>query len=109
MQADLSLFDVEITSGYSYQAFEYDNTSSNYKEILNPDGTVNEDNSVTQSFIDKSKNVLISYFGRANFNLLLTMTLRADASSKLNQRIDGDTFHHLSYGISIMKTLLDQM
>ena len=87
-QTDLSLFDVEITSGYSYQAFEYDNTSSNYKEILNPDGTVNEDNSVTQSFIDKSKNVLISYFGRANFNfserLLLTMTLRADASSKLN-------------------------
>ena len=87
-QTDLSLFDVEITSGYSYQAFEYDNTSSNYKEILNSDGTVNEDNSVTRSFIDKSKNVLISYFGRANFDfserLLLTMTLRADASSKLN-------------------------
>jgi len=87
-QTDLSLFDVEITSGYSYQAFEYDNTSLNYKEVLNPDGTINEDNSVTRSFIDKSKNVLISYFGRANFDfserLLLTMTLRADASSKLN-------------------------
>ena len=87
-KSELSLFDFELTSGYSYQSFEYDNTSSNYKEVLNPDGSINEDNSVTRSFVDKSKNVLISYFGRTNFDfsdrLLLTMTLRADASSKLN-------------------------
>ena len=43
--------------------------------------------SITNSFVDSSKNVLLSYFGRANINykdvLLLTATLRADASSKL--------------------------
>ena len=83
-----SEIDMSLTAGYSYQSFEYDNSSSNYKEILNPDGSVNEDNSVTNSFVDTSKNVLLSYFGRANFNFndlyLLTATLRADASSKLS-------------------------
>ncbi|GIR18418.1 MAG: hypothetical protein CM15mP32_6050 [Flavobacteriaceae bacterium] len=44
-----------------------DNTSSNYKEILNSDGTVNEDNSVTRSFIDKVK-CFDFLFGRANFD-----------------------------------------
>ena len=80
--------DMNLTAGYSYQSFEYDNSSSNYKEILNPDGSVNEDNSTTNSFVDTSKNVLLSYFSRANFNYkdlyLATATFRADASSKLS-------------------------
>jgi iron complex outermembrane receptor protein len=76
-----------FTGGYSYQSFEYDNSSSNYTEYLNPDGSVNSATSISESFIDTSKNVLISYFGRANVNFndlfLLTATIRADASSKL--------------------------
>ncbi len=80
--------ETNITAGYSYQSFEYDNISYNSKEILNADGSINSDNSIEQTFDDRSKNVLLSYFGRANLNyqdrLLLTATLRADASSKLN-------------------------
>ena len=80
-------FNFNVTAGYSYQSFEYDNSSSNYTEYLNPDGSVNTTSSITNSFVDSSKNVLLSYFGRANINykdvLLLTATLRADASSKL--------------------------
>ena len=65
--------------GYSYQAFEFDNYS--YDSEAQEDGNDYE-------FIDKSKNVLLSYFGRVNYDYkgkyLLTATLRADASSKLN-------------------------
>ena len=65
--------------GYSYQAFEFDNFS--YDSEAEEDGNDYE-------FIDKSKNVLLSYFGRVNYDLkgkyLFTATLRADASSKLN-------------------------
>ncbi|WP_066221781.1 SusC/RagA family TonB-linked outer membrane protein [Formosa haliotis] len=65
--------------GYSYQSFEYDNYSYDSED---------EENNVTYEFIDKSKNVLLSYFGRLNYDYdgryLVTATLRADASSKLN-------------------------
>jgi len=65
--------------GYSYQAFEFDNYS--YDSEAEEDGNDFE-------FIDKSKNVLLSYFGRVNYDLkgkyLFTATMRADASSKLN-------------------------
>lgn len=65
--------------GYSYQSFEYDNYS--YDSEAEQRGNVYE-------FIDKSKNVLLSYFGRFNYDYdsryLVTATLRADASSKLN-------------------------
>ena len=65
--------------GYSYQAFEFDNYS--YDSEAEEDGNDFE-------FIDKSKNVLLSYFGRVNYDVkgkyLFTATLRADASSKLN-------------------------
>lgn len=65
--------------GYSYQSFEYDNF--NYDSEAEEDGNDFE-------FIDKSKNVLLSYFARVNYDYkgkyLVTGTLRADASSKLN-------------------------
>lgn len=65
--------------GHSYQSFEFDNYS--YDSEAEEDGNDFE-------FIDKSKNVLLSYFGRLNYDFdgkyLLTATLRADASSKLN-------------------------
>ena len=44
-------------AGYSYQAFEFDNYS--YDSEAEEDGNDFE-------FIDKSKNVLLSYFGRVN-------------------------------------------
>ena len=65
--------------GHSYQSFEFDNYSF--------DSEAQEDGNDFE-FIDKSKNVLLSYFGRLNYDFdgkyLLTATLRADASSKLN-------------------------
>lgn len=68
-----------VVGGHAYQSFEYDNYS--YDSEAEEDGN-------TYEFIDKSKNVLLSYFGRANYNYngkyYLTATVRADASSKLN-------------------------
>ena len=70
---------LNAVAGYSYQAFEFDNFS--YDSEAEEDGNDYE-------FIDKSKNVLLSYFGRFNYDIegkyLLTATMRADASSKLN-------------------------
>ena len=70
---------LNAVAGYSYQSFEFDNYS--YDSEAEEDGNDFE-------FIDKSKNVLLSYFGRVNYDLkgkyLFTATMRADASSKLN-------------------------
>ena len=70
---------ITAVAGYSYQSFEFDNYS--YDSEAEEDGNDFE-------FIDTSKNVLLSYFGRLNYDYdgkyLLTATLRADASSKLN-------------------------
>jgi TonB-linked SusC/RagA family outer membrane protein len=84
---DFSNSNLSITAGHSYQSFEYDNSSTASIEYLNPDGSVNTGSSTNNSFIDTSKNVLLSYFGRLNYSIddkyFLTATLRADASSKL--------------------------
>ncbi|MFV0564694.1 MAG: SusC/RagA family TonB-linked outer membrane protein [Flavobacteriaceae bacterium] len=65
--------------GHSYQSFAYDN--NNFDSELEEEGN-------KAYFIDKSKNVLLSYFGRLNYDYkgkyLFTASLRADASSKLN-------------------------
>ena len=84
---DFSNSNLSVTAGHSYQSFEYDNSSTASIEYLNPDGSVNTGSSTNNSFIDTSKNVLLSYFGRLNYSIddkyFLTATLRADASSKL--------------------------
>lgn len=84
---DVDRLNYSLTAGHSYQSFEYDNSALNYTEYLNSNGSINSDNSINQEFIDSSKNVLLSYFGRLNLNwdekYLLTATYRADASSKL--------------------------
>ncbi|WP_299523609.1 SusC/RagA family TonB-linked outer membrane protein [uncultured Lutibacter sp.] len=73
------LHNLNLVTGYSYQKFEFDNY--NYDSEKEEDGNDFE-------FIDKSENVLLSYFGRFNYSYdskyLFTATLRADASSKLN-------------------------
>jgi TonB-dependent starch-binding outer membrane protein SusC len=70
---------LNVVAGYSYQKFEFDNY--NYDSEKEEDGNDFE-------FVDKSENVLLSYFGRFNYDYnskyLFTATLRADASSKLN-------------------------
>ena len=85
---DFSNSNLSVTAGHSYQSFEYDNSRTDSIEYLNSDGSVNSGSSTTNSFIDTSKNVLLSYFGRLNYSIddkyFLTATLRADASSKLN-------------------------
>ena len=71
-----------VMGGYSYQKFSFDDLS--VADAYFVDETQNT--SLTE--INKSQNVLVSFFGRANYNYkdryLLTATLRADASSKLN-------------------------
>ncbi|MGO1727997.1 MAG: SusC/RagA family TonB-linked outer membrane protein [Flavobacteriaceae bacterium] len=66
-------------TGYSYQKFEFHNYDYDSEK---------EEQGNTAEFIDRSRSVLLSYFGRANYNFdsryLFTATLRADASSKLN-------------------------
>jgi TonB-linked SusC/RagA family outer membrane protein len=77
---------LNVVAGYSYQSFDYDNFS--YNSELEEDALNNPGSDIEFEFIDKSKNVLLSYFGRLNYDYkgkyLLTATLRADASSKLN-------------------------
>lgn len=84
---DFGVSNISVTAGHSYQSFEYDNSNTSSVEYLNPDGSINSSTSLTNSFIDTSKNVLLSYFGRLNYSYdqkyLLTGTIRADASSKL--------------------------
>jgi len=73
------LHNITAVVGHSYQSFEFDNNDSS--RDFNTGIT-------TGGGIDKSKNVLLSYFGRLNYDFdgkyLLTATVRADASSKLN-------------------------
>ncbi|WP_370631316.1 SusC/RagA family TonB-linked outer membrane protein [Robertkochia aurantiaca] len=79
---------LDATAGYSYQRFEFDNFSSNLTRFLNEDGSLNDERTIDQQFVDRSRNVLLSYFGRVNYDIsnkyLITATMRADASSKLN-------------------------
>ncbi len=76
---DVDKHSISAVAGYSYQSFENDNYSF--------DSEAQEDGNDFE-FVDKWKSTLLSYFGRANYNFddryLLTATLRADASSKLN-------------------------
>lgn len=70
-----------VVVGHSYQSFEFDNF--NFDSEKQRAGN-------TFEFVDKSKNVLLSYFSRINYDYkgkyLLTATMRADASSKLNPK-----------------------
>ncbi len=73
---------IGLMLGHSYQSFEFDDNSTDYSYFINPGDNKEVPN------INKSRNVLMSFFGRANYSYkeryLLTATLRADASSKLN-------------------------
>jgi len=73
---------VGFMAGYSYQKFTF-NDNSRLNEFFT-DPTLNTD----KPTVNKSRNVLTSFFGRANYGFkdkyLVTATLRADASSKLN-------------------------
>ena len=73
---------IGLMVGHSYQSFEFDDNSTDYSYFTNPGDNKEVPN------INKSRNVLMSFFGRANYSYknryLFTATLRADASSKLN-------------------------
>ncbi|WP_053976178.1 SusC/RagA family TonB-linked outer membrane protein [Mangrovimonas xylaniphaga] len=77
---------LNAVAGYSYQSFEYDGYS--YSSIDEQNAIENPDADIQFEYIDRSKSVLLSYFGRVNYDYkgryLLTATFRADASSKLN-------------------------
>ncbi|MBU2922008.1 TonB-dependent receptor [Winogradskyella psychrotolerans] len=77
---------ITAVAGYSYQSFEYDNFS--YDSEAEERAIADPSAGIDFEFIDKSKNVLLSYFGRLNYDYdgkyLVTATLRADASSVLN-------------------------
>ncbi len=69
--------------GHSYQSFEY------HKEGRTLEKHTDANKNIDLPYVDKSKNVLMSFFGRMNYSFsdkyMLTATLRADASSKLNK------------------------
>ncbi|MBE9490563.1 MAG: SusC/RagA family TonB-linked outer membrane protein [Bacteroidetes bacterium] len=73
------IHNITVTTGYSYQAFK------RYDRFFSTDFTTGISSG---SGIDADESVLLSYFGRLNYDYdgkyLLTATLRADASSKLN-------------------------
>ena len=73
------IHNLTVTAGHVFQSFEYDNYS--YDSEKEEDGAQFE-------FYDPSENVLLSYFGRFNYDYdgkyYVTASLRADASSKLN-------------------------
>lgn len=77
---------LNVVAGYSYQSFEFDGYS--YSSIDEQNAIENPDADIQFEYIDRSKSVLLSYFGRLNYDYkgryLLTATFRADASSKLN-------------------------
>ncbi len=77
---------ISLVAGYSYQSFEFDGYS--YDSQIEEEAIADPNAGINFEFIDKSKSVLLSYFGRLNYDYkgkyLLTATLRADASSKLN-------------------------
>lgn len=70
---------INAVAGYSYQSFYFDNDS--YDSEAEEDGN-------DFIFIDRWEHVMLSYFGRLNYNFddryLFTATLRADSSSRLN-------------------------
>ncbi len=74
---------LSLMLGHSYQSFEYYNSGRRIEKHNDPKKNID------QPYIDKSKSVLISFFGRMNYSFdnkyMLTATLRADASSKLNK------------------------
>ncbi len=73
------IHNLTVAAGHVFQSFEYDNYSYDSE---------NEEDGVQFEFEDPSKNVLLSYFGRLNYDYdgkyYVTASLRADASSKLN-------------------------
>ncbi|MFD2999383.1 SusC/RagA family TonB-linked outer membrane protein [Pontibacter toksunensis] len=84
---------VDLTAGYSYQKFHYENPTF---PTLNTEGTV-----ITQAGIPgEDTNVLISYFGRLNYTFrekyLLTATLRRDGSSRFSPEQRWGTFPALA-------------
>ena len=85
---DFNKWGVNATAGYAYQEFDFEGNSDFFNTILNADGAVDPDASTSGEFEDLSRSVLLSYFGRLNLDFdgrfLLTGTIRADASSKLN-------------------------
>ncbi|MFV0304655.1 MAG: SusC/RagA family TonB-linked outer membrane protein [Moheibacter sp.] len=71
----------DITAGYSYQSFDYDNNSISYN--------FNQTNIIDPSDIDIYTRTLIGFFGRFNYTFddkyLLTATIRRDGSSRFSK------------------------
>ncbi len=82
-----------VVAGYSYQSFEFKAIIPNLASGLQN--------------IDRNKSVLLSYFGRLNYDYkgkyLLTATLRTDASSKLNPDDRWDYFPSAALAWNIAK------
>lgn len=81
----------DVTAGYSYQRFDRDgsNFSRNGTGTVFNDYQTDEDgNPIPRQYL-KNPNVLISFFGRANYSYkqryLLTVSFRDDASSRFSK------------------------
>ncbi len=92
-------YNFSLMTGYSYQSFEYN--SNFYDDYKKQHGAPDYNQ------IDKSRQVLLSYFGRINYKVkdkyLFTATLRADASSLLNPEDRWGYFPSLAMAWNIHK------
>ncbi|PWE00890.1 SusC/RagA family TonB-linked outer membrane protein [Marinilabilia rubra] len=79
---------LSVTAGYSYQSFDTEDSFIRTDYFLDDQGNNDPDAAIMVGFEDEFESTLLSYFGRLNYDVkgkyLLTGTLRADASSKLN-------------------------
>jgi TonB-linked SusC/RagA family outer membrane protein len=84
--------DIDFTAGYSYQRFDIDGSSfirNGFETTFQDYQTNAEGKPVPRQYIS-NPNVLLSFFGRLNYNFnekyLLTLSFRDDASSRFSEQ-----------------------
>ncbi len=94
---------VAIVAGQSYSTFKFDNWQINGGSFTSNDvTTLNAATTGSNGTSSETKNVLISYFGRAQYDFenryLLSASLRSDGSSKFGANTKWGTFPAVSAG-----------
>ena len=92
------IHNVDLMAGYSWQHFYNESKSDSFK-LTDPDSSLGNS-------VGKGELYLISFFGRANYNLaekyLLTATVRADGTSRFQNHKWG-IFPSAAFGWNILK------
>jgi TonB-dependent starch-binding outer membrane protein SusC len=94
---------ISLLAGTSYSSYHFENWNVNAGTFTSNDvTTINAAQSGSSGTSRESKNVLLSYFGRANYSYadryLLSATIRRDGSSKFGKNTKWGTFPSVSVG-----------